>query len=278
MSFPSRALNTTSNPQNEALTNTSPNTSLTISNITVTGDFAETSNCPGTLMPNANCYISVTFTPTAEGTRTGTLTITDNAPGSPQTVPLSGTGASDFVLGVAAGTPSSDTVTAGNSASYSVAMAPVGGFNQTIVLGCTGAPAGATCSASPGSVTLDGTKVQTATVTVTTHSSSLAPPGPRGGPPPPGGFSIHEWWIVFLCLLMMMGALALAFNQRRRRVSLLAGAVLLAALAMSCGGGGGGGGGGTTTNPGTPKGTYTLTVTGTSGSLQHQTTLQLTVQ
>ena len=78
---------------------------------------------------------------------------------------------------------------------------------------------------------------------------------------------------------MMMCALALAFNQRRRRVSLLAGAVLLAALAMSCGGGGGGGGGGgTTTIPGTPKGTYTLTVTGTSGSLQHQTTMKLTVQ
>ena len=85
---------------------------------------------------------------------------------------------------------------------------------------------------------------------------------------------MHEWWIASLWLLMM-GTLALAFNQRRRRVPLLAGAVLLAAIAMSCGGGGGGN---TASNPGTLKGTYGLTVTGTSGTLQHQTSLSLTVQ
>jgi hypothetical protein len=276
MSFPSRALNTTSNPQQEALGDTSATTSMTISNITITGDFAETNNCPGTLAPNTNCDINVTFTPATEGAHTGTLTITDNAPGSPQTVPLSGTGASDFVLGVDAGTPSSDSVTAGASATYSIAMAPVGGFNQTIVLGCTGAPAGATCTASPSSVTLDGTSLQKATVTVTTTAASLAPPGPVGGPPLPGGFMLNNWWIALLWL--MMGTLALAFQQSKRRVPLLAGAVLLAALAMSCGGGSSGGGGGATTNSGTPKGTYTLAVTGTSGSLQHQTTLQLTIQ
>ena len=277
MSFPSRALNTTSSPQKEALANaTAANANLTVSGIAITGDFAQTNNCVGTLMPNADCSINVTFTPTAGGTRTGTLTITDNAPDSPQIVPLSGTGASDFVLGVNAGAPSSDTVTAGNSASYSIAVAPVGGFNQTIVLGCAGAPAGATCTAAPSSMTMDGTSLQKATVTVTTHAASLAPPGPRDGPPPPGGFPAYEWWVALLWL-MMMAMLALAINQRRRRVPLLAGAVLLAALAVSCGGGSSGGGGGGSI-PGTPKGTYTLTVTGTSGSLQHQTTMQLTVQ
>jgi hypothetical protein len=41
---------------------------------------------------SANCQINVTFTPTAIGTRTGSVTITDNAAGSPHNVSLSGTG------------------------------------------------------------------------------------------------------------------------------------------------------------------------------------------
>src|SRR5260370_41967655 len=36
--------------------------------------------------------MSITFSPTATGTRTAALTVTDNAPGSPQTAPLTGTG------------------------------------------------------------------------------------------------------------------------------------------------------------------------------------------
>jgi hypothetical protein len=77
------------------LANASSSGTINISSIVTTGDFAETNNCsspPFALGAGANCTINVTFTPTAGGTRTGTLTITDDQPGSPQVVQLSGQG------------------------------------------------------------------------------------------------------------------------------------------------------------------------------------------
>src|SRR5205823_4427767 len=52
---------------------------------------------PATLAAGANCSINVTFTPTASGARTGTLSATDHACRSPQTVPLSGNGTAPAV-------------------------------------------------------------------------------------------------------------------------------------------------------------------------------------
>ena len=64
--------------------------------ISITGanslDFSQTNTCGVTLAPNQICTISVNFTPSATGTRSASLTISDNAPGSPQSVPLSGQG------------------------------------------------------------------------------------------------------------------------------------------------------------------------------------------
>src|SRR5439155_864275 len=74
-------------------------TALTITSIGLTGtnpgDFGQTNNCPispSTLAVNATCTINVTFTPTATGSRSATLTVTDNASNSPQTPGVSGTG------------------------------------------------------------------------------------------------------------------------------------------------------------------------------------------
>ena len=73
------------------LTNTG-SVSLTITSIQTTGDFAQTNNCGSSLAGGAKCTINVTFTPTAMGSRTGTLSVNDNATPSPQTVSLSGSG------------------------------------------------------------------------------------------------------------------------------------------------------------------------------------------
>ena len=82
------------------LTNTG-STTLNISSIAPSGDFAlatSTKPCGTTLAAGANCIIKVTFTPTQIGSRTGTLTLTDNSPSSPQTVALSGTGGAQAKL------------------------------------------------------------------------------------------------------------------------------------------------------------------------------------
>src|SRR5437868_1733505 len=80
------------------LTNTGT-AALTINSFAPSGDFAATrsgeSACPTSptaLAAGGNCTINVTFTPTALGARTGTLSLGDNAAGSPQTVALSGNG------------------------------------------------------------------------------------------------------------------------------------------------------------------------------------------
>ena len=94
LSFASRTVGTTSPAHSIKLANTGDAT-LNISNIGISGDFAlvtTTKPCGATLAAGKNCTLKVTFTPTQKGTRTGDVTITDNAANSPQQVPLSGTG------------------------------------------------------------------------------------------------------------------------------------------------------------------------------------------
>ena len=96
VNFAAQLLGTTSSAQNVTLSNigTAP---LTIQNISTSGDFAQSNNCPASLGAGTYCVISVTFTPTALGSRGGTLAFTDNSSDSPQTVALSGTGVAPAV-------------------------------------------------------------------------------------------------------------------------------------------------------------------------------------
>ena len=99
LTFSSQFEGTTSRAQSLNLSNTGSAT-LSIASIAATGDFAETNTCTSPLAPGANCVISVAFSPgTATGDLTGTLSVTDNAAGSPQTVALSGAGTSGTLSG-----------------------------------------------------------------------------------------------------------------------------------------------------------------------------------
>jgi hypothetical protein len=92
---------TTSGSKKVILTNSGTAT-LTISTIAASGDFAlatvkqtkKVTPCVngGSVAAGGTCEIKVTFTPTQTGTRTGAVTFTDNAPNSPQSVSLTGTG------------------------------------------------------------------------------------------------------------------------------------------------------------------------------------------
>ncbi len=96
LTFASQPLGTTSAAQNINLTN-SGESNLNVTGITLGGanmaDYAQTNNCPGTLTVGFSCTISVTFKPLATGTRTASVSIADNAAGTPQMVTLTGTGA-----------------------------------------------------------------------------------------------------------------------------------------------------------------------------------------
>ena len=101
LNFGTQGVGSTSGPQTAILTNNG-NAPLSITGIGVAGtnagDFLESDNCSvlplvgGTLQPGGSCILNVTFNPTVTGSRTATLNMTDNAPASPQTVSLSGTG------------------------------------------------------------------------------------------------------------------------------------------------------------------------------------------
>jgi len=87
--FPLTVVSYSSASMPVTLTNTGTAT-LSIQSITASDQFSQTNTCGSSLSPGAFCTINVTFTPQHQGTQTGTLTVSDNAQGSPQTVSLQG--------------------------------------------------------------------------------------------------------------------------------------------------------------------------------------------
>ena len=136
LTFSAEEIGQSSAAQTVTLNNTG-NASLTISGITATGDFSQTNTCGTSVSAEAGCTISVIFEPTAVGTRTGTLSIADNAAQSPQTVALSGTG-QDFTVAPPSGSTTTATVSPGQPATYTLSVEGEGGFNQAVSFTCTG--------------------------------------------------------------------------------------------------------------------------------------------
>ena len=176
----------------------------------------------------------------------------------------------DFTI---AAQPGAMTVAAGQIAGATLTLASVNGFSQSVSLACSGEPAQSTCSISPAAVTPTASGAA-ATLTVTTKASSSVPPFGRRHSAPLGS----PWvWVWVPAALAIMGSLSRARRARSFGRGRAARALTLALLAAALAGCGGGGAAPDPKTPGTPAGTYTLTVNATSGTLAHCATITLTV-
>ena len=266
LGFAAQPVGSSSTAQGVTLTNAG-NVALTVSDVQIAGDFVQNNNCPASLAANTSCVVNVTFTPIATGARSGSVTITDSAAGSPQAVNLVGVG-TDFAF---TSSQSGNAVIASGFASYQFTVSPVGGaFDSMIQLSCSATPS-ANCKVSPSAVSPNGSAV-TATLTLSA-AASVSQAGPVRPSP---GRPIYAVWTP-LQAIGMVGMILLGRRRRSSRPGVIVLLVLMTVGLMFMSGCGGGTGIKQPPQSGIAPGTYTITITGTSGALEHSLFLTLTV-
>jgi len=174
--------------------------------------------------------------------------------------------------------PGSTTLPAGSSASFTIKGTEQNGFTGTITLSCSssGMPAGATCTFFPNmlSIGADGSPA-TSTLTIATAAPVAA------WTPPSTKHAATSWlYRMGLALAPVLFGGILLFVPKRRCLGTLCLFVLLigaCVLQLACGGGSSSAGPPNTAG-GTPAGSYTIAVTGSTGATQHTTSVTLIVQ
>jgi len=130
LQFSSQAVGTTSPSQTITLLNDEIS-ALSVTSVTTTGPFAAT-KCPASIPAAGSCAISVTFTPTATGDVSSTLTVVDGASSSPQTATLRGVGTSGAKLTSIAVTPANSSVVLGTTLQFTATGTFADGTMQTL--------------------------------------------------------------------------------------------------------------------------------------------------
>ncbi len=135
LSFSSQALDTISTAKTITLTN-HLSTSLTVSSPTATGDFLVSSNSCTTVNAGLTCTVGIQFKPTAQGTRTGTLSISFSAFGSPISVGLTGTGSGPTLTSIAV-TPATPSIPLGQTQQFAATGTYSDGSQQNLTTTAT---------------------------------------------------------------------------------------------------------------------------------------------
>ena len=267
ISFSTTGVGQSSAPTTLTVTNQGTVEAVNGLTLTAPAGFTLVSNtCAATLAAGASCTVGVEFVPTSAGATSGSLTVAATGIAG-QAIALQGTGF-DFTIGVSG--VSSQTVSSGLTASYTVVLTTLNGSQGTFALNCNALPANATCVFTPASPTVGSGATGNVTVQILTGTLAASVRGERRGLP----------MAPLACGLVVM---MLGWRGRRKALLLCGLVVLIATGVTSCtsagtksgGGPGGDGGGGGTTS--TPAGTYSVPVSATADGVQHSVTLTLVV-
>ena len=172
--FPPQRVGTTSPSHSVIMANWGTD-AIALSSIEMAGDYTQTSSCRPNMPPGTVCRINVSFSPTGTGLRTGTMTVTDSDPTSPQVVSLSGVGSNvtlspsllNFGTRLVGRRGASKTATLTNRGTTAVSISSIlasGDYSQTNTCGTSLAP-GASCTLTVQFIpTSTGTRFGTITV------------------------------------------------------------------------------------------------------------------
>jgi hypothetical protein len=266
VNFPTTGVGAASSPVTLTIMNSNDGAELTSLNLSVTSGFKVVNNTCGPSLPQAaTCTTGVLFTPTTSGPQNGAFTVSSDALATSVKASLSGMG---FDFAVTVSGASTVTVSSGQTASYTLGLAPSAGLPGAFAFQCGKLPSYAACIFNPSTENVAAGATGTEAVQITTgqatSSQVVAPTSPADRA---------------LTLVFAVFILPLAWRQRKLRFPVAVLAILLLGFS-GCSSSGGGSGGTPPSSPtthNTPAGTYTVPVTVVSNGVQHAVTLTLVV-